>query len=176
MTVSTKEPLEEAERATLLRSFDQFPDDLDKFTTRIFYSTGCHPWSLAHPDRANWKIVSGADGTYLTYLRAKTYEQTRLVMDPGVEPWIEAFLEEELGHSEHEYARRVRRWAEKAGLSGMTPRTLRHDCIYRFLREFDWNLVYAVATFGTDARTLVGYASRHGIALQYGRLRMGAFK
>lgn len=154
--VSNKKPLQPAEREILTRSFREL-DTMDCRTAEFFWSTGCHPWSLANPDKARWRFTEEAGIRYVHYIRAKQHGQTDTVLNPAIVGWAETFLETEAGHSEFEYLRRVRRHGRAIGLQGLTCRALRHDRIYLCGKATGWNMGAMVEMWGTDAHTLVGY-------------------
>ncbi len=176
--VSTKEGLSDDQRRTLLRSFEG-SDSIDSLTTHWFYSIGCHPWSLAHPVAANWRIVVEDGIDWYHYIRAKAGTVPdpvcRIPIDPAIRPWCETFLEEEGEHSEREYLRRVQRFAKGIGLEGMSPRTLRHDKIMVTGPLVGWDPNLMRAMFGTDYGTLVRYAAKDRLRAFGARLVAGRF-
>jgi hypothetical protein len=161
MVVSSKRPLQEQERKVLIEAFrrDQGLTDADYRTTRVFWSTGCHPWSLAHGYDCNWRIVTDAGHQYVSYIRAKTDQETQLDLDPAIALWLPDFIKDESGWTEREYHRRVKTYGKRIGLEGLGPRALRHDRIFLTGRACKWDYNILSSMFGTDMRTLLRYTA-----------------
>jgi len=132
-------------------------DDPCYRTTRVIWSTGCHPWSLANAEYCRWKIVEENGASYVDFLRAKTYQHTHVVLDPAIASWLLDFIRDHGGYTEREYHRRVKTFGRNFGLDGLCPRALRHDRIFLTGRACGWDLNVLVSIFGTDAQTLLGY-------------------
>lgn len=161
MVVSSKRPLAEDERRVLIDAFrrDQNFVDRNYQTTRVFWSTACHPWSLAHAYDCRWKISEEEGHRYVSYVRAKTDHETRLDLDPAIATWLLSFLKDEGGWTEREYHRRVKTYGREIGLEGLGPRALRHDRIFLTGRACNWDYNVLASMYGTDMRTLLGYTA-----------------
>lgn len=159
MVVSTKRPLTEEERTVLRASFRArgLDADSDYRTTHVIWSTACHPWSLSNAAGANWRTFAQDGRTMLSYVRAKTREETHLDLDPSIAGWLEQFLLDEAGKTEREYHRRVKTFGASIGLTGLAPRALRHDRIFLDGRACKWDLPFLQMRYGTDAKTLLRY-------------------
>ena len=157
--ISNKKPLTEPERGLLLAGFrvDAQNPDSDYRTTRVIWSTGCHPWSLRNAGDCRWRITEQEGHRYVRYIRAKTLSETQLDLDPGIETWLLDFVKDQGGFTEREYHRRVKTYGKRIGLEGLGPRALRHDRIYLTARACGWDLSVATAMFGTSANVLLGY-------------------
>ena len=161
MVVSNQKPLAEDERSILLEHFrrDLGSNDPNYQTTRIFWSTGCHPWSLTNAPDCRWRITVEFGKKYLRYIRAKQGGETCLDLDPVIEPFLMIFLEQQGGYGVREYHRRVKTYGRRIGLEGLCPRALRHDRIYLTGRACNWDYNVLSEMFGTDMDTLLGYTA-----------------
>jgi len=172
MGVSTKRPLTEEERKVLRDSFRARGIDMEPNyrTTHLIWSTACHPWSLSNWTATNWRVFEQNGRQMLSYVRAKTHEETHLDLDPHIAGWWQQFLEEQGGHTEREYHRRVKTFGGSIGLEGLSPRALRHDRIFLDGRASGWDLPFLQNRYGTDAKTLLRYmqierATQHSEAI-----------
>jgi integrase len=148
--------LSDPDRATLLRAFAMRSADADLAyrVTRFIFSTGAHPAVLSDPARWNLRI----EGAMLTWHRPKTDQEVNVPIDPAIEGWLPAFIDQlEVEHRHPVFVNRlVHRFGEQTGLPDITPRTLRHDYSYRALES--QGLLAARALTGTTTRTLLGYS------------------
>jgi hypothetical protein len=150
------ERLSDEDRAKLLRTFKAHESnpDLAFKVTRLIFSCGAHPAVLSDP--AKWDFRISDDGRMWTWHRPKTDLEINAPADVSL-VWLPEFIEElkreryntvYLNHLVH-------RFGARAGLPGITPRTLRHDYSYRALES--QGLLAARALTGTTTRTLLGY-------------------
>jgi len=123
-------------------------------------------WRLpkTRPFSRRKKTLLSVDGTVETYdvrtVRASSGRKQRTVhlrLNPEIGPFIEEFLRTQLGFSEEEYRLRVVNFGRKVGLSGLSPRTLRHDHCLRMCVACEWDLNRARLLTGTTELVLLGY-------------------
>ncbi len=115
-----------------------------------------HPACLGNPRR--WAM--SLSETVLTWRRAKTEQQVSVPIDPDIRDWLGdliSSLEERPIHPVN-VAKMVRAFGEAHGLSGLTPRTLRHDYAYRAVQS--QGFMAARELTGTTTEILMGYARR----------------
>jgi integrase len=163
MRVSTTTPLEDDERQLLLTNVRR-RDDIGARTTWFIYSTGAHPWCLSNPKLSRFRVTEDQGMKHLNFRLAKPATRRdpdlHVPLNPEIQPWVQAFIESELGYSEREYYRRVTMFGESIGLEGLSPRTLRHDFCLRILTAVDWDVEAAKPLTGTTTEVLLGYARR----------------
>lgn len=107
----------------------------------VFYYTGLHPESVAHPSR--WGIDLQSDGQ-LALTRPKNHELVYIPVDPLIRPWLMDLLTriEAHGYSPTRLNQLVHAAGRTIGFPDLTPRGLRHSFGYRaWLKYRDPNLV-----------------------------------
>jgi hypothetical protein len=155
--------LADEDRARLLAAFEaQAPlGGFDYMVTRLLYETGMHPAVLSDPELCLLRIVSTKGVPLLTWLRKKTNQPIKVSIPKSIQDagWLPGFIEALkvekrnpvfLNEVVHRFGR------TKAGLPALTPRTLRHDFIFRKLKER--GLLDARALSGTTTPILLRYA------------------
>lgn len=149
-------PLSETERHTLVRAFGLYPADLDGQLTHVLFSTGMHPTCLGNPKRWRMNLSDGI----LTWNRAKTDQMVSVPVDPAIANYLPDLLNalEERPMHPVNVAKAVKRFGEKSGVFGLTPRTLRHDFAFRAVEAR--GPVDARELTGTTTDVLMSYARR----------------
>ncbi len=148
-------PLSDLERATLLRAFS-LDDSFESRLTHLLFSTGMHPSVAARPGAHRLHLEDGI----LVWNRPKTGRMIAVPVDPAIAPWLPVLIEQLREARFHPVTvnQKVHEFGEKWGLSGLTPRGLRHDFANR--AAVSQGIISARELTGTTTDILMGYARR----------------
>lgn len=121
----TKQPLIQEEQERILA----VAKDMGEFEYRtllIFLDTGMHPCVLAGDCKDTVPNLMVWNGEVLRWNRPKNKEVMELLIPKRLKPWIEEYLKSERPNYRQWYNRLIKEIGQKAGISKLSPLSLRH--------------------------------------------------